>query len=120
MFGFLFNLKKIRERAHECKHNPEKRKSVSIFGIHSIIYSALQIVFSYGAYYSMCGNTDTGIGIFLIILGFILCALSMYCILGSLFYLSIQLYLNKKPSGWFALLCFIAILVNSGVIIFYL
>ena len=119
MFGYLFNLKKIREKAHDCKHDPDKRKSVSIFGVHSIIYSLAQVGLSYGCFYSLCGKTNTGTGIFLIVLGFILLAFCLYTFLGSLFYLCIQLYLNKKLSGWIALTFFLIALANSLFILLY-
>ncbi|MDE5855706.1 MAG: hypothetical protein K2H06_01525 [Anaeroplasmataceae bacterium] len=117
ILNFLFRISKMRDKAKRIKEDEEKREKSIYFGVVSIAYSILSAAMCVLGAWLFIAFMDTGLVLFTIIAGLTFMigglALFVWALVGWI----LQLSINRRFIGWFAILVFIAGLVGSVLFI---
>ena len=117
ILSFINRYSRLKEKANRIKEDEEKRMTSCYFGITSLITSIFAAVFCSAGGWLFVGFMDSGLAIFTIIIGIglILCGVVLY--IWALIRMLLQFGINKKWSGWCALIFLIASIVASAIIV---
>lgn len=118
-FRTLFNLAFDIRRASEIRRDPERKSKSVRFGILAIVLAIIAVPFSL-LMFPTFNVIASGGGLFTLIIAIILgllgVALPVVLLLDSLFYMILQLSINRKAMTWIALVVVVGALIAVGVI----
>ena len=118
-FKTLFNIAFDVRRARELRNDPERKEKSKRFGILAIVMAIIAIPFSLLMFPTAnILASDGGIITLLVVfvLGLIGIVIPAVLLLDSLFYMILQLSINKKAISWISLVVVIGAIIAVGVI----
>ena len=120
-FRTLFNISFDVRRAGEIRRDPERKNKSVRFGVLAIILSIIAIPFSLLMFLTANVLASDG-GLITLIIEFILgllgIAIPVILLLDSLFYMILQLSINRKAMTWISLVVVIGAIVAVSIIAF--
>ncbi|MCM1131176.1 MAG: hypothetical protein NC310_06195 [Roseburia sp.] len=117
IFKFLFRFSNMKDKAKRIKEDEEKRQKSIYFGVESISYSIASTAMCILGAWLFSAFMDTALVLFTLIIGIAFMIGGILTFIWALVGWILQLSINKKWIGWFAMLVFIAGLIVSVILV---
>lgn len=113
---FLINIGRLKQKRDEIKADEQLRVKSKLFGVISIIFSVITVMFAIAGGFLIkygLGNDNGIMTVILCIAGGILLISAAAMLIHAFIHSSIQLSVNKLPVGYASLIIAIVILIAS-------